>query len=109
MRCRSLSDSAEMGEAGEAFWAKAVAAWDAKKAEKIRRKTYRFVNIRMVFLIAFVPAERRLLFLIPAGLAFLFRETAFLDFPAVRRLNGASIIGIQSRKRCNLRRRKLPG
>ncbi len=56
------------------------------------------------------PAERmHAPCLIPAGLGFLLREIALLDFPAVRWLNGAGIIRIQSCERCDLCRGKLHG
>src|ERR1700691_4885432 len=110
MRWRSLSESAEMGEAVGTFWAKAGTEWNTEKVETMIRKKSRRANMGIVFLINFASAERMHA---PSfdfcRISFLLREIALLDFPAVRRLNGAGIVRIQSCKRCDLCRGKLHG
>ena len=92
-----------MGEAVGTFWAKAGAVWNTKKAEKIIRKKIRRTNMGIVFLVNFALEEpMHAPCFDSCGIGFLLREVTVLDFPSVRGLNGAGIIGIQSCKRCDL-------
>jgi hypothetical protein len=62
-----------MGEAGEAFWARAGAVWDREKPEKIIKKRNRLKNLNRIFLLVIAPAEfMHTPSVIPAGSGFYF-------------------------------------
>src|ERR1700691_5361792 len=110
MRWRSLSESAEMGEAVGTFWAKAGTEWNTEKVETMIRKKSRRANLGIVFLVNFASAERMHAPCFDfCRISFLLREIALPDLSAVRGLNGAGIVRIHSCERCDLRRRKLHG